>query len=94
MSVDIVSQVLWSNNLLFHGPNKIRGIVTEFDTPGAYCVRLFNRYDMTPVAKTFSSHSGVYEFTHLAMGTYTVIANDHGPDQVNGAIGDPLTPTP
>ena len=68
--------------------------MTELGVPGAYKVLLFLRTGAL-IAETLSDQDGNYVFSNLdPNGSYMVVAQDHGPNPLNAAISDYVTPEP
>lgn len=76
------------------GRYRIVGTVDEFDVPGKYRVRLFDRQSARCIRETWSDDAGNYAFNWIAYRNkgYFVIVYDHGDDLHNAAIADLSTP--
>lgn len=79
----------------FRGTGKVNGTVDRLGVPGPYRVRLLDRATGALVGVTVSSTAGDYTVANAALGRmYQAVAQDDGPDPVQAAAADYLTPEP
>ncbi|MDH0033108.1 MULTISPECIES: carboxypeptidase regulatory-like domain-containing protein [unclassified Acinetobacter] len=69
----------------------IKGQVKQTNIPIPCRVRLFERLTGRLINEVLTDSSGNYEFDHLAMGTFFIIAH-HPLNQYNAVIADLVVP--
>lgn len=69
----------------------IKGQVKQLNVPFPCRVRLFERLTGRLINEVLTDNAGNYEFDHLAMGTFFIIAH-HPFNQYNAVIADLVVP--